>query len=179
MEELTHYTVNRRHTFITVLGITVLAFLVLISVASATPNSTNWFDKGLENEIKASEKAIELNPQNTDAWRLKGNYLTRQKKFDEAMKVYDKIIELNGKGIALTKIQPQSLGASLAWTSKGDVLEQLGKYDDAMKAYDKAIEIDPRDFAAWNGKGRALDQLNKHEEAIKAYEKAKEIVSRA
>ncbi len=58
---------SRRHTSIAVLGSTVLAFLMLMSIAGATQNSINWFDKGLENEIKPSEKAIELNPQNSTA----------------------------------------------------------------------------------------------------------------
>ena len=40
---------SRRHTFIAVLGSTVLAFLMLVSIAGATQNSINWFDKGLEN----------------------------------------------------------------------------------------------------------------------------------
>ena len=35
MKKLTHYTVRRRHTFISVLGTTVLAFLMLMSIAGA------------------------------------------------------------------------------------------------------------------------------------------------
>jgi tetratricopeptide (TPR) repeat protein len=189
---------SRRYAFVAVVGIAIIAFLVLISIVSATQNSVYWFDKVLENEIKASEKAIEinpqnstawsekgsnlyvlgrddeaikacdraieLNPQNTDAWLLKGKYLTRQNRLDEAIKVYDKIIELNGKGIALTKIRPQSLGASIAWTSKGDVLEQLGKYDDAMKAYDKAIKINPHNEAASISKGVLSKWIINHKE---------------
>jgi tetratricopeptide (TPR) repeat protein len=51
-------------------------------------------------------------------------------KFDEAIKVYDKVIEIN-------------LHNSKAWYNKGKVLYHLNRANEALIAYDKAIEINP------------------------------------
>ena len=78
------------------------------------------------------------------AWFCKGNALTNLNKYEEAIKAYDKAIEIN----------PQY---SMAWNNKGAVLyNKLGKVDEAIKAYDKAIEIDPQNTVAKHNK--KLDQ---------------------
>ena len=60
-------------------------------------------------------------------------------KYDEAIRAFDKAIEINPND-------------SDAWNEKGIALGKL-KYDEAIKAYDKAIEINPQDSNAWDGKG--------------------------
>ena len=45
--------------------------------------------------IKAYDKAIEINPHNSDAWYNKGIALYNLNKSDEAIKAYDKAIEIN------------------------------------------------------------------------------------
>ncbi len=56
------------------------------------------------------------------AWSNKGLALKAQGKYDEAIKAYDKAIEIN----------PQ---LALAWSGKGFVLGQQGKYDKAIEAF--------------------------------------------
>jgi tetratricopeptide (TPR) repeat protein len=67
-------------------------------------------------------------------------------KYDEAIKAYDKAIEID-------------LRNSLAWYNKGDSLGRLNKSDEAKKAYDKANGINPNSPYAWNGNGRDFDNL--------------------
>jgi len=70
---------SRRHTYIATLGIIVLTFLVLISIAGATQNSGTWINKGVnlvklgnsDEAIKAYDKLIELNPNDSGAWNKK------------------------------------------------------------------------------------------------------------
>ncbi len=64
--------------------------------------------------IKAYDKAIEINPQDSDAWYNKGVALDKLDKSDEAIKAYDKAIEIN----------PQN---SDAWYNKGIALDDLNK----------------------------------------------------
>jgi len=45
--------------------------------------------------IKAYEKAIEINPNDSDAWYNKGVALDNLNKSDEAIKAYEKAIEIN------------------------------------------------------------------------------------
>ncbi len=129
---------DRKHTIITVLGTAALVLLMLVSIAGAAHSSDAWLKKGIALEI--------IN------------------KHEEAIKAYDKVIE----------IDPQYFEA---WTNKGNALKELGNNDEAIKAYDKAIEINPQDSDAWNNKGFAFDNLNKPDEAIKAFENAIEINS--
>jgi len=81
MKKATYGKVNRKHTVIMALGITVLASLMLVSIVGAAQSSiAAWIKQGSElmnsekyNEaIKAYEKAIEINPNDSDAWYNKG-----------------------------------------------------------------------------------------------------------
>jgi tetratricopeptide (TPR) repeat protein len=145
MKKARYDTVSIKHTFITVFGINVLVFLVLISIASATqpsdiPNSGGDFLKNIyENDIKIQDEVLRINPQNSTALIEKGLALDILNRHDEAITVYEKAIQIN----------PQD---SEAWTDKGNTLDALGKYDEAIQAYDKAIEINPLDSDAWYNK---------------------------
>jgi tetratricopeptide (TPR) repeat protein len=59
------------------------------------------------------------------------NNVSNLNKSDEAIKAFDKAIELNSQ-------------YSAAWYNKGRVLYKLNKSDEAIKVYDKAIEINPQ-----------------------------------
>ena len=87
--------------------------------------------------------------------------------YEEALKAYDKAIELN----------PDYADA---WVFKGAALDELGRYEEgryeeALKAYDKAIELKPDDAKVWHDKGGALCNLGRYEEALEAFDKAIEL----
>jgi len=84
-----------------------------------------------EEALEAYEKAIEINPQNTDAWFNKGNTLGELGRFEEALEAYEKAIEIN----------PQNTDA---WNNKGNTLDDLGRSEEALEAYENAIEINPQ-----------------------------------
>ncbi len=48
-----------------------------------------------ESQEKACGKAIEINPPNSIAWNNKGLTLSSLGKYNEAIKAYDKAIEIN------------------------------------------------------------------------------------
>ena len=158
MKKATYDKASQSHTIITALGITVLTFFILVSIAGATQDPMVWKYKGSVLSDQ-NNKAIEINPQNSIDWYSKGRTLYKLNKYDEAIKAYEKAIELN----------PQD---SKSWNNKGIALYNLNKYDEAIKAYDKAIEIDLRNSLAWYNKGDSLGRLNKSDEAKKAYDKA-------
>ena len=64
-------------------------------------------------------------------------------RYEEAIKCYDKALEIDEKYVN-------------AWNNKGNALCNLGKYDEAIECYDKALEIDDKFVDAWNNKGVAL-----------------------
>ena len=92
----------------------------------------------------------------------KGVTLGELGKYEEALRAFDKAIEL----------KPDY---PLAWYNKGLTLGELGKYEEALRAYDKAIELKPDYPLAWFSKGYALGELGKHEEELRAYDKAIEL----
>ncbi len=145
-----------------------------------------YFCNGTKAAIKAYDKAIEINPNDTIALQSKkalplsntekssdsvtesqdlvsqGIILGKSGQYNEAMKIFDKAIETNPQDPA-------------AWSCKGITLTILGKYDEAITAFDISTEINPQDSTAWAGKGLAFEGLNNPKEAIKAFDKALEL----
>jgi tetratricopeptide (TPR) repeat protein len=112
--------------------------------------------------IQCCQQSLELHPQQSALWNIKGMALTKQGKYDDAIQSYDRAIELS----------PQS---GFIWSNKGSALNSEGKYDEAMQALDKAIELDSKYALAWNNKGVALKALGRTSEADAAFAKAKEL----
>jgi len=63
------------------------------------------------------------------AWISKGTIFTDQYNYEEALKCYDKAIE----------IDPHN---SRAWYSRGMILNTKGKYEEAKKCYNRASELE-------------------------------------
>ncbi len=155
-----------------------------------------YLDFKYKEALKAYDKAIEIKPDDHEAWTNKGVALVDLGRHKEALKAYDKAIEIKpdmhkawyNKGYALDDlcryeeaIQVYNKAIEIkpddddAWTNKGVALAALGRYEEALKAYDKAIEIKPDDHKAWFNKGVALGKSGRKKEALKAYDKAIEI----
>jgi tetratricopeptide (TPR) repeat protein len=77
-----------------------ILLLALMTSAQCQQTAEDWFNKGeaLSNQtrwyeaIKAYDKAIELNPQYTDAWVNKGDAHHFQGEYDEAIEAYNEAI---------------------------------------------------------------------------------------
>jgi tetratricopeptide (TPR) repeat protein len=123
--------------------------------------------------------------ETADSWYKKGQELTENESYEEALNAYDRAIELDpenariwmGKGDTRIRmgdynesreiyenalnITNKSLEANKqdakGWLVKGDLLERLYRYDEALESYNRSLEIDPKDKEAWLNKGKALD----------------------
>jgi len=82
--------------------------------------------------------------------------------FEEAIKEFDKAIELDPKNPRYHN-------------NKGNALYGLHRYDEAIKEYNKAIELDPNNPVYHAGKGLALYVMGKYEEAIEELYEAFEL----
>jgi tetratricopeptide (TPR) repeat protein len=79
-------------------------------------------------DILASyDKALQINPDNIDAWNDRGNYLKKIGRYQEAIAAYDQAIQVNPK-------------FGWAWYNRGNALQALGRYEEALDSYDKAIQ---------------------------------------
>lgn len=81
-------------------------------------------------------------------WTNKGNALDDQKKYEEAIKCFDKLIELDPNNARV-------------WYYKGVLLYKLGKYEEAIKCFDKTLQINPNYADTKTAKENALKALGK------------------
>ncbi len=65
--------------------------------------------------------------EHINSWYYEGNALCCTERFDEAIKYYDKIIEMN----------PNS---KIAWGYKAHALSKLKRYNEAFACYQKALK---------------------------------------
>ncbi len=105
-----------------------------------------------------------------EGWYKKGQELDRNGSFDEAVKAYDRAIELDP-------------GNATLWTAKVPSLNMLAlitknqsKRNESIKALDKALQIDPKNLRALDLKGSTLSQMKRYNESLEAYDKGIESV---
>lgn len=170
---------------------------------SESKKAIDWISNGFklsifpnefyEEALKAFNKAIEIEPNNTYAWWYKGFALLLLKRYEEALVPCNKIIELNSKddsawinkGWALYKLGrlDESLGAFIQakdiktddpdmWLYIGFILRAGGHLIESLIHFNKAIEIAPSFGCAWLLKGIVLSMLGRHKEAESAKDKA-------
>jgi tetratricopeptide (TPR) repeat protein len=97
--------------------------------------------------------------QTAYSWNNKGAALHQLGQFEEALKCYDKMLEIDPRD-------------ATALCNKGNVLRDLGRYEEAISCCDKALALDPQSKNAWLNKSGALDKLGRHEEAIRCCDSA-------
>ncbi len=138
---------------------------------NSRPHATLQNDAYYKKLYNISEKAIKngvyLRSQTTKEtighiYSAKGSPLSDKEEYDEAIKCYDKAIELDPK-------------YSNAYNNKGWTLFKKEEYDEAIKCYDKAIELDPNCSGAYSNKGLALLKKEEYDEAIECCDKAIEL----
>ena len=112
--------------------------------------------------VVAQEEISILLGKNVKEWHAIGIALVSEGRYEEAIKYYDRILE----------IDPEDQKALL---NKGSVLKDLERYEEAIKYYDKILEIDPDHVKALASKGISLAFLLEWSEAEKFIFRAVEL----
>ena len=92
----------------------------------------------------------------------KGSNLVNNDKYNQAIEVFSKAIELDPSWAE-------------AWNKRATVLYLSGEFEKSQNDIDKVLELEERHFGALAGQGLVNIHLGNFEKAIKSYEKAKEI----
>lgn len=114
-----------------------------------------------EKALDLYERAIQINPNNYDAWYKKGCLYWELQCGEKAIICYEKTLE----------IKPDHYEA---WRSLGTALYSLQRYEEAVYSYDKALQIYPHQPTFWLWRSIALKLLGKNTEAQISFAKAKE-----
>jgi tetratricopeptide (TPR) repeat protein len=92
----------------------------------------------------------------------KGIALKNQGMYEEAIKAFDQVIEMNPND-------------TVAWNNKGAVLILQGNGREALQAYDQTIRIDPNDSLAWDGRGSSYHLQGNYNKALDSFDQAIQI----
>ena len=111
-----------------------------------------------EHAVEWIAGAIRQDPQPRYLASL-GNALRRQGRREEALKAYDKAVQLKPDDAEL-------------WDCLGSSLEELERFDHALLSFQHVLELDPRHQRAACKCGILLNQLGRFEEAITHFDLA-------
>jgi len=107
--------------------------------------------------VKLYEKALKLDPNDSEAWNNKGVSLAHMGRHDEAIECYE-------------KAQALRPGNWKAWYNLGVAYHRTGRLREALGCYDRSIELRPDHFSAMDNKAVALRALRHDDEALGCYD---------
>jgi tetratricopeptide (TPR) repeat protein len=110
--------------------------------------------------LESFNDALKVDPNDSFALDKKASILSAQRKFDEAVTCYDKILERNPKNTDAL------VGKAMNMTA------DYSSYNEGMVCLDRAISIDPSHVGAWQEKGALLEKMGKYAEADQCFQKA-------
>ena len=135
------------------------------SLAGQYPNALILYDilgaayMGLQNAdktIESYQKALQLNPNHTDAYNNMGTALYDQGRFDEAVESYQKAVA----------VEPDFADAH---HNLGNALKQTGELTKAIGSYKACLVINPDDAEVLLSYGNALESYGDFHAAIEVY----------
>ena len=112
----------------------------------------NMMDDNYTDAVKASEKALEYNPDNLDLMGYVAGCYHQMKEYDKAIESYTKVIELTDSADLERK--------SELITGMGDTYSEMNDTVKAVECYEQALELDPLNSGALNNYAYYLAQRN-------------------
>ena len=100
--------------------------------------------------------------KNLTTMLAEGSNLVNKQKFDQAIVVFSKVIDLDPKWAE-------------AWNKRATVLYMVGEFQKSQDDIDKVLELEERHFGALAGQGLVNIQLENYDKAIMSYQKAHQI----
>jgi len=169
---------------------------------SATPSYSpmSWYQEGLKNSnagnyseaIRCYNKALDMNPNMSDAWYNLGIAYEKEKKKTEAMECYQKAAQLGNKHaqelLALrkgnnnaTNVNEQKSDApvysAMSWYQDGVKNSNAGNYSEAIRCYRNALNLNPKLHNAWNGLANIYHLQGNYDKAIECFQESNNITS--
>ncbi len=154
----------------------------------------DYHDQGeLAQAVAEFEKAVELDPNDAEAYRNLGTAYGEQGKWDDSAAAYEQAIEVNpdfgeayadmagayfyiGKLAEATAAGEKGIELApdyaTAYNNLGIIYGSQGQIDAALALFEQAIELDPNDANAHYNLGFSYENMEQLDEAIAAYQEA-------
>ena len=139
-----------------------------LNAPSLPTDKISFIERGrlLENQNNFHEatlnytKAIELDPDSINSYKLRGNLYLSQQKYTEALADYNKVIELSPNR--------ESSDHNL----RGKIFEKQQKHPEAIRDYNLAIDLNPNESEYYLNRGECLKLIGKIKESEDDFTKA-------
>ena len=155
--------------------VSFLVFSIILSVnviaGERDSKLNNLFDQLKDNDALATSK-VEMkiwtiwsthpSKENLTILLAEGSTLVNLKKYNEAYKVFSKVISLDPNW-------PES------WNKRATLLYLMGRYKDSQNDIDEVLKLEKRHFGALAGQGLVSIKLEDYEKAISSYKKVEKI----
>jgi tetratricopeptide (TPR) repeat protein len=117
--------------------------------------------KRYDHAVEWMARAIRQDPKPEYLSSL-GTALQRQGRHEEALKAFDKAVQLKPEDAEL-------------WTNLGNILVDLQRLDEAVLCYQRMRELNPRDWDAASKSGLALHQAGRFQDAYACFDLCNEL----
>ena len=153
-----------------------LIILFVLNITNLEANDKNKKLDRLFNDLKFKNATLSFEIEQK-IWKLwsthpsdknlttmlaEGSNLVNKQKFDQAIVVFSKVIDLDPKWAE-------------AWNKRATVLYMVGEFHKSQDDIDKVLELEERHFGALAGQGLVNIQLENYNKAIMSYKKAQQI----
>ena len=154
----------------------ILIILFVLNITNLEANDKNKKLDRLFNDLKFKNATLSYEIEQK-IWKLwsthpsdknlttmlaEGSNLVNKQKFDQAIVVFSKVIDLDPKWAE-------------AWNKRATVLYMVGEFQKSQDDIDKVLELEERHFGALAGQGLVNIQLENYDKAIMSYKKAQQI----
>ncbi|MCS7249766.1 MAG: tetratricopeptide repeat protein [candidate division WOR-3 bacterium] len=120
----------------------------------------------LVNAKKIAEIFCRVNPNSYEGYLLLGNILAKKQEYEEALKLYEKILSFD-----FFEEEKENV-LSQVYCNQGYIFLNLNKIAEAIESFQKALELKPNYFEAYFNLGNAYFQKRDFSLAEKNYQKA-------
>jgi tetratricopeptide (TPR) repeat protein len=129
-------------------------------VSEVQRTAVSYYNRGeYEKAIEAYKRAIELNPDFTEAYYHLGMAYSSLGKYKEAVEAYSRAV----------RIKPDY---AAAYYNLGHAYSNLNRHDKAIKAFRQSIQYEPGNVEAYFALGNAYFDSGKEERAVDTFEAA-------
>ncbi|MGY8767235.1 MAG: tetratricopeptide repeat protein [Pirellulales bacterium] len=112
------------------------------------------FEEDVDKQIQLIEQAIELDPDNINALRLRGLIALQAEDFNKAIEALEKVVEKTPNDVTALQAYAQAFA-------------KLGKFDEAIAQLDRSIELNPKSPVAYLLRAQLKGVSNDIQGAIK------------